>query len=379
MLEFEARIEKLASSGAGIARMGPEQGPHGGKVAFIHGALPGELVMASIVASRASYIEAHVTRIIEASPARRPAPCPYYGSCGGCELQHASDSAQSELVAGIVAESLQRIGRVGPAAPLRVRVGSAWGYRNRMRFHRGPGDRPGLKAARSASVVALESCAVARPEIGEALLDKGLRRAMLPPRGAERTVFACGGRLYIEGRDPMARAEILGKEFAFPTGAFFQSNLECAALLLESLLEGMGGERALDLYAGSGLFTAFLAERFGAVDAVELDAEAARACAANAPRAKVIAARAEEWAARADLSAYDLALLDPPRVGLAPALRARLAESGPRRIAYVSCEHQSLARDLGDLSKRYELKSVEVFHFYPQTARAECLALLEAR
>ncbi|MDP9408274.1 MAG: hypothetical protein M3P95_10535, partial [Actinomycetota bacterium] len=182
--------------------------------------------------------------------------------------------------------------------------------------------------------------------------------------------------------------EAAGRRFEVSAGGFWQVHPAAGPTLVEAVLAGLAprpGDRALDLYAGAGLFTAPLAvavgER-GRVHAVESEpracADAARNCA-DLPQVRVHTARVDaglldaSWAARPDL-----VVLDPPRAGAGLTVTRRLAASGARRIAYVACDPASLARDLGEfLAQGWRLVSLRAFDLFPMTAHVECLAVLE--
>src|SRR5437763_16053480 len=94
----------------GVAHGGEALGRHEGRVIFVPYGLPGETVVAEIVQDKPDYARAEIVEIVEASPDRVRAPCAYFGSCGGCQWQHASYGAQLRFKRGIVAEQLRRIG-----------------------------------------------------------------------------------------------------------------------------------------------------------------------------------------------------------------------------------------------------------------------------
>ena len=104
---IDVRIEKVVAEGDGLGRL-PD-----GRVVFVEGALPGEVVSVEIVKQSRDYARARVVRILEAHPQRVEPPCPNVSrGCGGCDLQHAAPDLQREIKVGIVRESLERLGRI---------------------------------------------------------------------------------------------------------------------------------------------------------------------------------------------------------------------------------------------------------------------------
>ncbi|MGH2442552.1 MAG: 23S rRNA (uracil(1939)-C(5))-methyltransferase RlmD [Chloroflexota bacterium] len=194
--------------------------------------------------------------------------------------------------------------------------------------------------------------------------------------------------------DLMGRIEIDGRWMNLPVGAFCQTNLQMVRLVLErmrQLIQARQLDHALaprlrkvrhvaDVYGGIGTFGLALAPFVDLVTLIELDehaVQAARLTAAEWRQLNVRCLTAHAERALADLQDVDLAIVDPPRSGLAPPVIDTLAASTSRTICYVSCSVPSLARDLAGLAERgFGIDSVELFDFYPQTYHVEALAVL---
>src|SRR5262249_25114963 len=132
-----------------------------GRVVFVGGALPGEVVRASVVAEWRDYARAVVDDVVDASPMRTTPPCPFVtAGCGGCSGQHVAVEAQLELKRAVVAEALARTGGLPDAD---VRMGAAldpWGFRTTVRMAVTDG-RLGFRAGHSHEIVAVDRCLVA--------------------------------------------------------------------------------------------------------------------------------------------------------------------------------------------------------------------------
>jgi 23S rRNA (uracil1939-C5)-methyltransferase len=371
---IDVDIEKVASSGEGLGRWN-------GKRVFVPLCLPGERVRARLSGPSGDFAKAGLVEVLSASPERRTAPCPRYAECGGCSLQHASIAAQLEIKRGILAEAFSRIGKIGmdPAA-VDILHGAEFACRNRFQFHGGK-TGPGLMSRSGAAHVPLSSCPVASGEVN-LFLSQESAPASVPP-GSRRVVFGSAAGLFVEGRDEEAYARVCGSRLRFSCPGFFQSNLEMLELLVERLSAFLpGGEGLADLYGGVGTFSAFLGGAYGRVSLVE-ENPASAACAesnlsASGARLDIQAMPVEEWIGlAASKRRFDAIVCDPPRTGLSASVRRYLALSGAPRIAYVSCDPATLARDLGFLLKEgYDMESFAAFDFYPQTAHIESLALL---
>jgi 23S rRNA (uracil1939-C5)-methyltransferase len=256
------------------------------------------------------------------------------------------------------------------------------------------GGRAGYRRRRSRELEAVDRCPILA-----APLEGALQRLPTDPEAqgaAERewelALDEGGGvratPLPARGGAPIALT-VAGRRLQISPGVFAQGNRHLQDALAEAVRDaaapdGEGG-RLLELHAGAGTLTLALAARFRAVTAVEAHAAAARDLVANLRAAgvshvRVLRARAQD--ALRDLAAAgpgpDVVVLDPPRAGLAAGGAELLAELGAARIAYLSCDPATLARDLSQLARRgYRLRRVRAFDLFPQTAHVEALAVVE--
>lgn len=377
-------VEKLASGGDGIAFSD-------GQVVFIPFSIPGERLLCHITEETADFLRAEILENLSASPYRVAAPCPLFGDCGGCDLQHIEYSRQLELKGQIFAESLSRIAKL-PEQEFSLRASAPYAYRNRVELHVTADQGFGYMKRGSGNAIRAPGCPIAAKPISGWLKTQNRKgkpskelQARIGPK--ERFVlFAQSGPLKIEGLDAKAQALVGGRSYRFPLSHFFQSNLTMTELLLREALSGISGTRALDLYAGAGLFAAGLAESFDEVTLVESDTlslEAARENV-NARKARFVPTEVEEWiraesarSRRGAAAPIDWIVADPPRSGLSPSTRTWLKNAAVGGMSYISCNHATMARDLGDLcSSGWKIDSLTVFDFYPQTGHIEALARL---
>ncbi len=146
-------------------------------------------------------------------------------------------------------------------------------------------------------------------------------------------------------------------------------------------LAGKENTRTLELYAGAGNFTVLLARLAEPLVAVESSRESCDAARANlaarelAPRAKIVEADASSYAIP---PRTHLVVLDPPRTG-AHEICARLPASSAKHVLYVSCDTQTLSRDLALLAESFVPRAVEAFELFPQTSHVETVVHLERR
>jgi tRNA/tmRNA/rRNA uracil-C5-methylase (TrmA/RlmC/RlmD family) len=173
-------------------------------------------------------------------------------------------------------------------------------------------------------------------------------------------------------------------------GGFWQTHPAAAEAYLQRVLSATApraGERALDLYAGAGLFTAGLAQavgEHGRVLSVEADLDAVEHARRNlarlpaaSPRQGSVTATAIQ-AMVAELGGVDVVVLDPPRTGAGREVMSALTESGARVICYVACDPAALARDVRtSLELGWELRDLAAFDAFPMTHHVECIATLQ--
>lgn len=211
----------------------------------------------------------------------------------------------------------------------------------------------------------------------EAGLAGVVRILAVPGRRGGGRVEAVVGRAWLE-------ESILGVSFRLPATAFFQVHAAAAEALARQVVEGAGAPRSvIELYGGVGGIGLALARRGAAVTIVEADAGAVACGAEAADRAGLGGARFVRadvlrfLRAGSKLAAPDLIVADPPRSGLGPGVARSLGDLGAHRIAMVSCDPATLARDVAALAAAgYTLERVIPFDLFPQTAHVEAVAWL---
>ena len=400
-----------AHGGAAVAR-------DDGKVWLVSYALPGEVVEAEPRGRQGGVAVAATTRVIEPSPHRAPAPCPYFGACGGCQLQHADYAYQLDLKKQVVEEAWARAGlRLPPDTPV-LGMDEPWRYRIRGEFEAvagAEGWRFGFHRMRSHSVLPIDSCLIhdlrierALPAFAQAANEmqlKGLQNLLLTvePNGSGLL-----WRLRFHGREPrwprdeFARrvAELLpeltvlddtmsvefwGLTFRARSDTFVQTNYRQMLVLYRIALDMVAAkpeERVLDLYAGIGTISVAVARDAAGVTAIEENPHAVQLGRLNArinsARVDYLPGRVEAVLRGIRLGQHQVVILDPPRAGCEPAALAELIRLGPDRIVYVSCEPSTHARDLVGLVRGgYRVRRAAIVDMFPQTYHIESVALLE--
>jgi 23S rRNA (uracil1939-C5)-methyltransferase len=431
---MKLRIEKAIYGGATLARV-PADGPAdlAGKAVFVPASIPGELVEATIASDRRSYITATLDSVLEPAPTRITPGCEYYGRCGGCHYQHADYATQLAMKRSILIETLERA-RVSVPGEIRIVSAEPWGYRNRIRLHiaRTPQTALSYREAASHRDLPVTHCPVAAPILERAIgacneilqqrpalaidlsevelfttadesallvslftqqrkapehLPRSIADALLPTLSALH-----GVRVFL--LDPKTRRTQPSAAWGQPSldytvgslhyqvsaGAFFQVNRYLIPVLLEEVVAQRSGGLAWDLYAGVGLFSKALAQRFDQVLAVESAPASTLDLARNlhGPAHKRIAKDVLRFLQSPPPQRPTLVVVDPPRAGLGADVCRRLAAVQPEQIVYVSCDPSTLARDLGTLQPSgYRPNALTLIDLFPQTFHLETVATLE--
>ena len=370
--EIEVTIEKLIPGGDGLARLN-------GMVVFIPGTLPGEKVRALVLERKKGWMKAEISEILQASPERRSPFCPLFGECGGCSWQHISYEVQLESKALFSKEALIRQGGFSEdeIPDFLLTSSPPEAYRSRIRPQILPDGSAGFHSRGSGNIIPVKSCPVAVPGVNRFLAD--------PPGGvvpgSEPIVFGDAEEYWVADLNPEARAEVKGRTFHFPPGAFFQSNLHPLDSLIDFALKdaGRNGTRCgMDLYGGVGLFGAFLSETFDRVIGVDRDKRAKKYWLRHVGENGTFHPLSlENWSRRRIEPKPDFIIVDPPRTGLSPSIRKVLARLKVPQISYVSCNPVTQARDIRELRRAgYELTDYGVFDLSPQTPHVETVARL---
>ena len=405
MAPFVLHLDDIAYGGAAVGR-------HEGKAVFVPGGIPGEDVRVEIVEDKARYAQARLLEVLAPSPDRVAPPCASFGRCGGCQWQHIAYAAQLRFKTRIVRDQLQRLGRISEP-PVREIIGmdDPWRYRNNMQFVTDDEGHLCLLEPGTNRPVAIGDCRLLCRELCEVFGDMeldypGLKGVTL------RVARATGERMIVletedqeapevEVDQPVSCVLLLpdgtgaalvgstciheeagGRSLRVSAGSFFQVNAEQAAHLMRlvpAYADPQPTQTVLDAYGGVGTFGLALAERAKQVIIIEGSPSAvedARQNAAGVPNVRVLEGAVEDVLPTLE-EKIDVAVLDPPRAGVAKGALEALAARRPDRIVYVSCDPGSLARDVRYLVEQgYTLREVQPVDMFPQTHHVETVSLL---
>ena len=425
-------IESIDHEGQGIAR-------NEGKAVFVDGALAGEIVEACVTRSKPSFEKAVVERVVKASPFRVTPPCPHFGVCGGCSMQHLDPRAQLAAKQRVLEDNLRHIGKVRPELMFPAIEGPHWGYRQRARISvryvtKKDTVLVGFHEKKSSFVADMRECHVLPPHVSALLMPlRALIGGMTLRDRLPQIEYAEGDglpMLVLRHMEPMPEADIaalrafasehkvqwylqpkgpetahplpgeahtlgytlteFGLRYSFQPTEFTQVNPHINAMLVRravQLLDLQATDRVGDLFCGLGNFTLPVAQRAGFTLGIEgsapLIARARSNAADNGLSSRTDFAVANLFEIKDNwfdsLPNLNKLLIDPPRDGAVAVVSALPAASTGRlqRIVYVSCSPSTLARDAAILvnDKGYRLRGAGVANMFPHTAHVESIAL----
>jgi 23S rRNA (uracil1939-C5)-methyltransferase len=414
-------IEKPIYGGAFLARVE-------GKAIFAPLTLPGEQALVRTTDTHRGYANAELIEITSPAPARVVPPCPHFGSCGGCDYQHADYAAQLAFKEAVLRETLER-GGVQPPAGIDVLAAEPWGYRNRIRLALDANGNAGYRGRRSHAVTPIVECPIAAPllvkaGLAAARIFRSLESAQRPAeislfcdareeallvsivtanpakrqaedysRALAEQVPALKGVEFVSeglaGRQAHTSAHwgersllyhAAGFDYRVDQGAFFQVNRWLVDRLVERVAADHAGRLAWDLFAGVGLFARRLTSSFEKVIAVESAPAAIQPLRENLSRTSGEAVRADTLDFLRQFPGTDrpdLIVVDPPRMGLGAEINSILTKIAAPRLIYVSCDPATLARDLRELiAGGYTIESFALADLFPQTFHIESVVYL---
>lgn len=419
--QIEVTVEGLGARGDGYARLE-------GELVYIPLTVPGDRALVRVTGRRAGGLKAEVVELFAAGAGRTEAPCPHFGPCGGCAVQHLTDAAYAAWKDALIPRALAQRGLEGVRVNPTVRVGP----RSRRRAtlgarRRGADIALGFHGRESHSIVDMRVCLLLTPRLFTvvaplraaltALLGEGETAAVTmteteggpdlliasrrPPDLAARETLAAFAEAadlarlswaesgsegagepepIVVRREPVVR--FAGVPVVPPPGGFLQPSADGEAALVGRVLSFLpdAARTVADLFCGCGTFTFPLSAR-ARVLAVDGTAEATAAlwaAARRSDRAGRVAVEVRDLFRAPllpdDLAEMDAVVFDPPRVG-AREQAAALADSAVPTVIAVSCNPNTFARDADSLIRGgYRLIEVTPVDQFPWSGHMELVA-----
>jgi len=384
-------IEKYAPPGNGL-------GFYQGKAVFVPQTVAGDKLLVQIEKEKKRYIIGSLYEVIEASPERCRPACPHYEKCGGCDLLQLSYADQISLKQNMLEQVMAGAGTIMPVTVITAPRTTA--YRHRAIFHLNHDSQQiGFLRRRSHKVVPVPDCPILASGLHKLLAEfsenpellvSGISTcyALANSRG-EYAAVGCRGRFCQRNLKTLKNiSETVIENYGFgelelAAGGFAQVNPHITAKIIKDLLSHcVDADVIVELYGGSGTLSLVLATVAAQLTVYESDMAAVARGRRNLKRngfenVCFICGRVEKSKFKAKL---DILVVDPPRVGLSPAVVEIMAESSAAKIIYISCNPATLARDISrfqDISPNLTLKSIKAYDMYPGTTHLEVMAVLE--
>jgi 23S rRNA (uracil1939-C5)-methyltransferase len=406
-----------------------------GRAVFVPFALPGETVRVQLVEEKRGYARAELLEVLVPAPERVTPRCDHFLTCGNCHYQHIDYPAQLAAKTAILKDQLERIGRlVDPPVQPAVPCPQPYYYRNHVQFHLTPAGKLGYHKFRSEEIFAIHECHLPEdplnalwpqleveplPELERVALrvgvDGDILDADIPDADIlDANILNADILLVLESEDPQPPdfsveelpisavhlgpegvvvlagsdyliMEVLDRRFRVSAGSFFQVNTPMAAAMVEHVLAHLPlkqTDTVLDVYAGVGLFSAFIAPRVERLVGIEASPSACDDYAANLDEfdnVELYQATAEEVLPGLDLRPEAM-VVDPPRAGIDRRALDGILALRPQVLTYVSCDPATLARDARRLTEGgYQLTRITPFDLFPQTYHIESISFWEKR
>lgn len=422
----------ISQEGEGIAKT------EEGYTVFVPYLLPGERAFVKYTSQGRDFARGEILEFLETSPMRTDPPCPVYRECGGCQLQHLSYEGQLFWKEKKVRDSLTRIAKLdNPKVNPIVGMKDPWHYRNRGQFVVGEEQgklRYGFFLSKSKSIVSFAECPIHHRFVNKALQDlfpqlEGLRSYFEGDGTLRHVEVRCGentgevlatvvvsqpipktlrldhrkvanavGIVESINRSKTSKVlgdkertisgkgfieeELMGLRFRISSQSFFQNNTSQAEKLYQLALDyaEAKGKKVIDLYSGIGSITLALARDADEAVGVELVKAAVRDAQVNARLNGIDNVRFKALDAgdafKQEKTPPEVLVVDPPRKGMDKKVIEDVLQFGPERVVYVSCNPDTLARDIGLLKGMYKFIEATPVDMFPQTTHVECVTLM---
>ena len=371
------------------------------KVVFVDKTLPGEIVDVKITSEKKNYCVGKINNIIKKSDYRIEPVCPYYDKCGGCNFLHTTYEIEKEFKMNKGKELLGKVDNFYETKELN--------YRNKVTLHV-KNNKIGLFEEKSNDIIKIDYCFLLNDninkviktlkeidlsvyKINEIIIKSNQNKILLDVDSSVDDNFIkkfdyvdtiiCN-RIVIKGNG-IIEEKIDDKVFKITAKAFFQVNkegLENIYNIIKPFLEKKEINHVLDLYSGTALWGILVSSYVKNVTSIEINKEACSNAFDNVSKNKVKNVKI----INGDVANYidkfnnvDLVIIDPPRSGLSKKTRDYLKKISSKYIIYISCDMQTLKRDLDELKGIYNIESVNLVDMFKRTSHVECVCLLSRK
>lgn len=392
----QVTINKLDNKGRGI-------GYTSGKIVFVKNALLGEVVTLKNIKEHKKYNTADIQNIVKKSELRNIPKCPYYDSCGGCNLMHVGIDYQEEYKEEKVKEILKKYANIKENVKF-IKNNKELYYRNKVTLKVKNGEF-GYYNDETHNFISVNNCLLVNNKINEFIKSNVIKinngELVIRVNYQDELLISIKSEENISILNDINKYNVVGVvlndkiiygtsffydyigdfKFKVSYNSFFQVNNYMASNIFMILKSNLKGKNLLDLYCGVGTLGLSLKDNFESIYGIEkienaiIDAKE-NALINNCHNAHFYAGDTYEVLKDINVS-FDTIIVDPPRSGLNEETRNLIIKLKPDKLCYVSCDPFTLARDLNILNKFYDVEKINALDMFPNTYHVECVCILE--
>ncbi len=362
---MKVTIDGLNHEGKGIAKID-------NKITFVNNAITHEEVEIEITKSHKSFNEAKVTKYIIKSKNREEPVCPYYGTCGGCDIMHMNYETQVEFKKEKVKNILKRYANLD-IEPQVIKSNKSLHYRNKITLHY-KNRKLGYMKENTNEILEITTCPLAMDNINEFIKNNKSISQDLIIRENNKGVIITN-----LNNDKMIE-EINEYKFQVDTYSFFQINHYICSKIFEILKENLEENMTcLDLYSGVGTLSIVASKKSRFVYSIEINEHSHKNALENkklnnCDNVKFILGDVQKEINNIH-EKIDVIITDPPRKGMDTSTINIIENMLPNKIIYISCNPMTLARDIKSLNN-YNIEKLYTLDMFPNTHHVECVCVL---
>lgn len=400
---MEVKILRLNNEGEGIASID-------GKLCFIKGALPDELVNIEIIEDKGNYFIGKLLNVITPSESRVIPKCPYYDKCGGCELMHQINNKNLEFKKDKVKGIFNKICNIDINPE--IYSYNELNYRNKVTL-KVNNNEIGYYEEKTHNIVGIDRCLLLDNSINDVISklrefiqnkDHNITEIMIRSilneimisfdnlnniyKDELLNIFSSAS-IYINDELVFGNKSLIETiedyKFYVSPESFFQVNTVTFKELYKYVISKLDNEGiALDLYSGTGTISILMSKYFNKVYGIEVSHSSIMDANENVKlnnisNVEFIEGKVEDKIDLLKELKVDTVIMDPPRSGSDNKSLTSIMKINPKKIIYISCNPVTLARDYNVLKEQYNLKSIDLFDMFPQTSHVEAVMVLERK
>ncbi len=366
----EVTIIDYDHQGRGMARIND-------KIVFIPNTMIGEIVKINIIKEKKNYMEAEVIEYIKTSPTRVENICPYYKTCGGCDILHLPYNEQLEYKYNKIKNIINRYIKENIKINNIVPSDKQFNYRNKVTLQTDR-NKIGFYSKKSNNITSIDSCLLLDNKLNEYI--KGINNT------TNKIVLRTNGKEVLDNYNSFITKSIGKYNYLVSLESFFQVNDNVTYKLYEKVKEYCNSTKndyILDLFCGTGTIGIYLSDNCKKVLGIEINKQAINDANKNKKlnnldNIEFIAGDVSKIINKVDFKPT-IVVVDPPRAGLDQNTIKEIVKMNPHTLVYVSCDPMTLARDLNILKYYFNIKEITPFDMFPNTYHVETVSLLSRK